>query len=298
MAAAAPRLGLSDSVDAMSGTITLAATPIGNLADISSRVTELLRSAPLIAAEDTRRTQQLLSALGISAQGKLTAYHEHNEATKTAQLLEQVAAGTDLLMITDAGMPAVSDPGYRLVQAAIAAEIPVTCAPGPSAPLVALTLSGLPTDRFCFEGFLPRKPGARQQRLRQLAAEERTQVFFEAPHRLEQVLEAMSEAFGPQRRAAVCRELTKMYEQIRRGSLAELLQQQRSEPARGEIVIVVEGAADAEVDVQTLAQQAAQAHRGGERLKTAAAALAKQHGQSTREIYQAALDFMAESENS
>ncbi len=282
----------------MSGTITLAATPIGNLADISTRVRELLRTAPLIAAEDTRRTQQLLSALGISAEGKLTAYHEHNEAAKTATLLEQVAAGTDLLMITDAGMPAVSDPGYRLVQAAIAADIPVTCAPGPSAPLVALTLSGLPTDRFCFEGFLPRKTGAREQRLRELATEERTQIFFEAPHRLEQVLAAMSEVFGPQRRAAVCRELTKMYEEIRRGSLAELVAQQQVDPARGEIVLVVEGATPDVPDVAALAQEALTAHRAGERLKTAAAAVAKLHGQSTREIYQAALDLMAESENS
>ena len=281
----------------MSGTITLAATPIGNLADISTRVVELLRTAPLIAAEDTRRTQQLLSALGISAEGKLTAYHEHNEAAKTDQLLEQVAAGTDLLMITDAGMPAVSDPGYRLVQAAIAADIPVTCAPGPSAPLVALTLSGLPTDRFCFEGFLPRKPGARNQRLQQLATEERTQIFFEAPHRLEQVLMAMAEVLGSNRQAAVCRELTKMYEEIRRGSIAELLAQQRTDPARGEIVIVVAGAEPTVVDVATLAAQAVAEHRNGERLKTAAAALAKRHGQSTREIYQAALDLMAKSEN-
>ncbi|MFC0582043.1 16S rRNA (cytidine(1402)-2'-O)-methyltransferase [Micrococcoides hystricis] len=278
----------------MSGTITLAATPIGNLSDISSRVLELLQHSPLIAAEDTRRTQQLLNALGVTAAGKLTAYHEHNEAAKTAELLAAVEAGTDLLVVTDAGMPAVSDPGYRLVQAAIAADIPVTCAPGPSAPLVALTLSGLPTDRFCFEGFLPRKAGARAQRLQELADEQRTQVFFEAPHRLSAFLEAVSEAFGSDRQAAVCRELTKKFEQIRRGTLAELIAEQETDPARGEIVIVVAGAEPQTVDLDTLAAQAVEQHRGGERLKTAAAALAKAHGHSTRQIYQTALDLMAE----
>ncbi len=178
------------------GRIVLAATPIGNVGDASARLVELLTTADIVAAEDTRRLHRLVQNLGVTVGGRVISYHEHNEAAKTAELLDQVRAGKTIVMVTDAGMPSVSDPGFRLVEGAVAAGLTVTAVPGPSAVLTALALSGLPTDRFCFEGFLPRKAGERASRLADLDAERRTMVFFEAPHRLEPMLRALRERFG------------------------------------------------------------------------------------------------------
>ncbi|MDK1317367.1 MULTISPECIES: 16S rRNA (cytidine(1402)-2'-O)-methyltransferase [unclassified Arthrobacter] len=282
--------GNADKGGAGSGQIVLAATPIGNMGDATNRLIGLLESADIIAAEDTRRLHRLVSALGITTRGRIISYHEHNEATRTADLLEMVRSGSTLLMVTDAGMPAVSDPGFRLVEAAAAEGLTVTAAPGPSAVLTALALSGLPTDRFCFEGFLPRKPGERSTRLAQLAGEQRTMVFFEAPHRLEPMLRALDAAFGSDRRAAIARELTKLHEQVLRGPLRELLEWAEAGDVRGEIAVVVEGAPDA-------APEQAADHVGavnglveqGIRLKDAVAAVAEDARISKRELYSAVL---------
>ena len=218
------------------------------MAITGARLVELLQTADIVAAEDTRRLHKLLHALGITASGKIISYHEHNEATRTAELLELIRGGKTLIMVTDAGMPAVSDPGFRLVEAAVEDGVVVTAIPGPSAVLTALALSGLPTDRFTFEGFLPRKAGERSARLSDLADEKRTMVFFEAPHRLEPMLRALDTSFGPDRRVAVCRELTKLHEEVLRGPVRELLEWAESSEVRGEIAVVVAGAPDAEPD--------------------------------------------------
>jgi 16S rRNA (cytidine1402-2'-O)-methyltransferase len=267
--------------------IILAATPIGNLGDASARLREALESTRLVASEDTRVTQRLLAGLGIANRPRLIALHEHNERQKAGEVVE-LARDEDLVVLTDAGMPTVSDPGFPLVQAAIAAGVDVTVIPGPSAVVTALAVSGLPTDRFTFEGFLPRKPGERQRRLAELAGDRRTLVFFEAPTRLAASLEALAEAFGAERPAAVCRELTKLHEEVRRGSLAELAAW-AAEGVRGEICLVV-GGADAEATdpdaalarVQTLAAS-------GTRLKDAASLVAAETGLSRRDLYERAL---------
>lgn len=272
------------------GRIVLAATPIGNVGDASSRLVELLQTAHIIAAEDTRRLHRLVHALGIETTGRVISYHEHNEATKTADLIELVQAGKTILMVSDAGMPAVSDPGFRLVEAAVAAGLFVTAVPGPSAVLTALALSGLPTDRFCFEGFLPRKAGERSSRLAELDGERRTMVFFEAPHRLEAMLRALHERFGGERRIAVCRELTKTYEEVLRGTVHELLEWAEKNEVRGEIAVVVEGAPEKapgapEDHVAAVNELVAQ----GIRLKEAVAAVAEEARVSKRELYSAVL---------
>lgn len=272
------------------GRIVLAATPIGNTGDASARLVELLGTADVVAAEDTRRLHRLVQSLGITVGGRVISYHEHNEATRTAELLDQVRAGSTLVMVTDAGMPSVSDPGFRLVEGAIAAGLTVTAVPGPSAVLTALALSGLPTDRFCFEGFLPRKAGERASRLADLATERRTMVFFEAPHRLEAMLRALRERFGPDRPVAVCRELTKTYEEVLRGTLDELLQWAETNEVRGEIAVVLGGAAEQtagtpEDHVAAVNELVSQ----GVRLKEAVAAVAEDVRVSKRELYSAVL---------
>ena len=272
------------------GRIVLAATPIGNTGEASARLVELLGTADIVAAEDTRRLHRLVQSLGVTVAGRVISYHEHNEATKTAELLDQVRAGKTLVMVTDAGMPSVSDPGFRLVEGAVSAGLTVTAVPGPSAVLTALALSGLPTDRFCFEGFLPRKTGERASRLADLAQERRTMVFFEAPHRLEAMLRALRERFGPERRVAVCRELTKTYEEVIRGSLGELLQWAESTEVRGEIAVVLAGAPEQaagtpEDHVAAVNELVAQ----GIRLKEAVAAVAEDVRVSKRELYSAVL---------
>ncbi|UZX05352.1 16S rRNA (cytidine(1402)-2'-O)-methyltransferase [Arthrobacter sp. CDRTa11] len=272
------------------GRVVLAATPIGNTGDASARLIGLLATADIVAAEDTRRLHRLVQSLGVTVGGRIISYHEHNEATKTAELLDQVKAGKTLVMVTDAGMPSVSDPGFRLVEGAVAAGLTVTAIPGPSAVLTALALSGLPTDRFCFEGFLPRKAGERATRLADLAAEQRTMVFFEAPHRLESMLRALRERFGSDRRIAVCRELTKTYEEVIRGSVGELLLWAEGNEVRGEIAVVLAGAPDqAPGTPEDYVEAVNELVARGIRLKEAVAAVAEDVRVSKRELYSAVL---------
>ncbi|MDO5079910.1 16S rRNA (cytidine(1402)-2'-O)-methyltransferase [Buchananella hordeovulneris] len=268
------------------GTIALAATPIGDARDASARLVTALGQADIIAAEDTRRTRDLARRLEITLTGKVTAFHEHNEQAKTPVLLEQARAGARVLLVTDAGMPSVSDPGYRLVAAAAAAGIGVRVLPGPSAALTALAISGLASDRFCFEGFLPRKEGERSRRLASLAGEERTMIFFEAPHRTAAALAALAQAFGEQRRAVVCRELTKTYEEVVRGELAELVAW-AADGVKGEVSIVVAGAQPQAVAAASLVERVEELVAGGARLGDAAATVAADTGVAKRELYAA-----------
>lgn len=267
--------------------IILAATPIGNLGDVSRRLVEALEQATVIAAEDTRTTQRLLAALGIANRPRLIALHEHNERERAAEVVGLARDG-DVLVLSDAGMPAVSDPGYVLVAAAAAAGVEVTALPGPSAVLTALAVSGLPTDRFSFEGFLPRKVGERRSALADLANEPRTMVFFEAPTRLAATLSEMAFVFGAGRKAAVCRELTKLHEQTVRGPLAELAAWADA-GVRGEVVIVVAGAPARAVALPDAVTQVLELVRAGTRLKDAASEVSAHTGHSSRELYQAAL---------
>lgn len=273
----------------MTGTLVLAGTPIGDVADAPPRLARELAEADIVAAEDTRRLRRLTQALGVRPAGRVVSYFEGNEAARTPELADALASGARVLLVTDAGMPSVSDPGYRLVAAAVERGVGVTAVPGPSAVLTALAVSGLPVDRFCFEGFLPRKRGERQARLREAADERRTLVYFESPHRLEAALEAMAEVFGSGRRAAVCRELTKTYEEVRRGTLGELAGW-AADGVRGEITVVVEGAAETggqELDAAELARRVAVREEAGERRKEAIAAVAQQAGVPKREVFDA-----------
>ncbi|UNK71890.1 16S rRNA (cytidine(1402)-2'-O)-methyltransferase [Microbacterium sp. H1-D42] len=267
--------------------IILAATPIGNLGDASRRLIEVLENAEIVAAEDTRTTQRLLKALQIENRPRLIALHDHNEKHKAAELAA-LAAEQDVVVVSDAGMPAVSDPGYGVVAAAIEAGVTVTAIPGPSAVLMALAISGMPTDRFTFEGFLPRKPGERRQELRMLASEPRTMIFFESPSRLASSLADMGGAFGAERRIAVCRELTKLYEEVRRGTADELVAW-AEQGVKGEIVVVVEGAAPVSVSAEDALAQVQALVASGTRLKDATAEVAAATGLSSRDLYQAAL---------
>ena len=267
--------------------IILAATPIGNLGDASRRLVEVLENARVVAAEDTRTTQRLLQALKIENRPRLIALHDHNEKHKAAELAA-LAADEDVVVVSDAGMPAVSDPGYGLVAEAVAQGVTVTAIPGPSAVIMALAISGLPTDRFTFEGFLPRKPGERRSALRAVAAEPRTLIFFESPSRLASTLADMGGAFGDERRIAVCRELTKLYEEVRRGTASELASW-AERGVKGEIVIVVEGAAPIEASAEDAGAQVQALVDSGMRLKDACAEVAAATGLSSRDLYQQAL---------
>ncbi len=268
----------------------LAATPIGNTEDASARLRRLLAEADVVAAEDTRRLRDLARRLGVEIGGRVLSFHEHNEVERSAEVLAVVAGGGTVVVVTDAGMPAVSDPGFRVVGAAVAAGLPVTAAPGPSAVLTALALSGLPTDRFCFEGFPPRKPGERARAFELLADERRTMVFFEAPHRLDDTLAAMAVAFGDDRPAAVCRELTKTYEEIVRGPLSTLAEWASADQVRGEIVVVVGGAVKAvELSTADLVAEVLSRTDAGDRLKDAVAEVAAAAGVPKRDLYAAAL---------
>jgi 16S rRNA (cytidine1402-2'-O)-methyltransferase len=274
------------------GMLILAATPIGQVADASGRLADALVSADVVAAEDTRRLKRLASDLGVEIAGRIVSYFEGNEERRTPELAALLADGQTVVLVTDAGMPSVSDPGYRLVVAAIAAEVAVTAIPGPSAVLTALAVSGLPVDRFCFEGFLPRKAGERATALTELAQERRTMVFFESPHRTETSLRAMAEVFGKDRPAAVCRELTKTYEEVARGGLAELVEWAAGQEhgIRGEVTIVVGGSVAAARshtadDLRTLV-----AARQGEGLsrKDAIEQVAGETGTRKKDVYDAA----------
>ncbi|MFI1314797.1 16S rRNA (cytidine(1402)-2'-O)-methyltransferase [Streptomyces albidoflavus] len=271
------------------GTLVLAGTPIGDTADAPPRLAAELERADVIAAEDTRRLRRLTQALGVHTTGRVVSYFEGNESARTPELVEELAQGARVLLVTDAGMPSVSDPGYRLVAAAVERGLRITAVPGPSAVLTALALSGLPVDRFCFEGFLPRKAGERLGRLREVADERRTLVYFEAPHRLAATLEAMAEVFGADRRAAVCRELTKTYEEVRRDGLGELAAW-AVEGVRGEITIVVEGAPEAgpaDLDDAELVRRVRDREEAGERRKEAIAAVAAEAGLPKRQVFDA-----------
>ncbi|MFE4023449.1 16S rRNA (cytidine(1402)-2'-O)-methyltransferase [Streptomyces sp. NPDC059101] len=324
----------------MTGTLVLAGTPIGDVADAPPRVAAELAAADVIAAEDTRRRRRrapapegprplirqtpprspppppppifcgvwwarfclydtaaedtrrlrrLTQARDVQPAGRVVSYFEGNEAARTPELADALSGGARVLLVTDAGMPSVSDPGYRLVAAAVERGIKVTAVPGPSAVLTALAVSGLPVDRFCFEGFLPRKAGERLSRLRESAGERRTLVYFEAPHRLDDTLAAMAEVFGADRRAAVCRELTKTYEEVRRGGLGELAAW-AAEGVRGEITVVVEGAPEtgpAELDAAELVRRVRVREEAGERRKEAIAAVAADAGLPKREVFDA-----------
>ena len=271
------------------GVLVLAATPIGRADDAPPRLTAELTGADLIAAEDTRRLARLAADLGVDVKGRVTSYFEGNEAARTPGLVDRLLAGDRVVLVTDAGMPSVSDPGYRLVAAAVEAGVRVTAVPGPSAVLTALAVSGLPVDRFCFEGFLPRKAGERARRLAGLAGEERTLVFFEAPHRTAATLSAMAEAFGPDRAAAVCRELTKTHEEVRRGGLAELAER-AGEGVRGEVTVVVAGAvatATVAADPDSLRTAVALEEDAGTSRKDAIRAVAGLAGVPKRVVYDA-----------
>ncbi|MFD4326559.1 16S rRNA (cytidine(1402)-2'-O)-methyltransferase [Nocardioides sp. NPDC058538] len=275
-------------VDPNDGVLVLAATPIGRIEDAPPRLASELATADVIAAEDTRRLRRLTTDLGVEIKGRIVSYFEGNETARTPTLLAELLDGNRVLLVTDAGMPSVSDPGYRLVAAAVEKDVRVTAVPGPSAVLTALAVSGLPVDRFCFEGFLPRKAGERSRRLASLAKEERTMVFFEAPHRTQAALEAMRDAFGDARAAAVCRELTKTHEEVRRGGLAELVDW-AGDGVRGEVTIVVTGAdPSAEIGNDPDSLRAAVAdlqEADGLTKKEAIAEAAKRAGVPKREVY-------------
>jgi len=269
------------------GVLVLAATPIGRVADAPPRLAEELANADVVAAEDTRRLKRLTTDLGVTVTGRVVSYFEGNESARTPLLLESLLNGERVLLVTDAGMPSVSDPGYRLVVAAVEHDVPVTAVPGPSAVLTALAVSGLPVDRFCFEGFLPRKAGERRRRLDALATEERTMVFFEAPHRTEVALAAMAEVLGADRPAAVCRELTKIHEEVRRGPLADLVAW-AGEGVRGEVTIVVQGAtptAEVADDPDSLLAAVAALEAAGTTRKDAVVEVARRAGVPKRNVY-------------
>lgn len=273
--------------------LILAGTPIGRADDASARLAPALESADVVAAEDTRRLRRLSADLGIEVSARVVSYFEGNEERRTGELMEELRAGRTVVLVTDAGMPSVSDPGYRLVAAAVAEDLPVTAIPGPSAVLTALAVSGLPVDRFSFEGFLPRKPGERSRFLGELAGERRTMVFFESPHRTLATLQAMAETFGTDRSAALCRELTKTYEQVVRLPLAELVAwvDEQEHGVRGEVTLVVEGASPpqpAELDESALADLVRAAEATGLSRKDAITQVAERTGVRRKLVYAAA----------
>ncbi|MEX2394292.1 MAG: 16S rRNA (cytidine(1402)-2'-O)-methyltransferase [Actinomycetota bacterium] len=271
----------------MSGRLFVVATPIGNLADITLRAIRVLSDVDVIAAEDTRTTKKLLAQHAIST--PLVSYHEHNETVRTPELLQRLEAGESVAVVSEAGTPSISDPGYKLVDAAIAAGIAVEPVPGPSAVLAALVVSGLPSDAFAFDGFLPRRAGERRRRLEELRSERRTLIVFEAPHRVDSCLVDMLDVLGD-RRAALCRELTKLHEEVRRGTLSELVTSLQRTPARGEIVIVVEGAKDEPGDIDAAVAEVLEIVGGGGSVREATRTVAEQRGVPRRALYDRVLE--------
>lgn len=270
------------------GRLVLLGAPLGNPADASARFREVLGTADVVAAEDTRRLTRLARDLDVTVPGRIVSYFEGNEERRTPELVDVLAAGYLVALVTDGGMPSVSDPGYRLVRAALDAGVPVTAAPGPSAVTTALALSGLPSDRFCFEGFLPRTPAARRSRLRALAGEQRTLVLFEAPHRIAGALADLAAAFGPDRPAALCRELTKTYEEVVRRPLGDLARWAAEEEPRGEITLVVGGApevAPERPDDDTLRAAVAAREAAGLTRRDAITEVATEFGLRRRDVY-------------
>jgi 16S rRNA (cytidine1402-2'-O)-methyltransferase len=273
------------------GCIVLLGAPLGNPADASGRLRSMLASADVVAAEDTRRLARLARDLDVTISGRIVSYFEGNEDRRTPSLVEAAKAGQTVALVTDGGMPSVSDPGYRLVAAAYEAGVPVTAVPGPSAVTTALAVSGLPCDRFCFEGFPPRRTAARRARLAALAGEPRTLVFFEAPHRVAATLADLAAAFGGDRPAALCRELTKPYQEIRRGGLGELAGWAGEGQPRGEITLVVGGApAPPAPDEQALRAAVAASEAAGASHRDAVAAVAKEYGVRRSDLYGLTVD--------
>ncbi|HEY0500014.1 MAG TPA: 16S rRNA (cytidine(1402)-2'-O)-methyltransferase [Kutzneria sp.] len=269
------------------GRLLLAATPLGNLGDATRRLVDALATADLVAAEDTRKLRSLASALGVKPTGKVVSFYDAVETARLPGLVKAVASGQTVLLVTDAGMPSVSDPGYRLVAACVAEDLPITCLPGPSAPVTALALSGVPVDRFCFDGFPPRKPGERRKWLATLATETRACVFFESPHRVAATLADAVEVLGGDRRGAVCRQLTKSDEQVERGTLAELAEWAAG-GVGGEVTVVFAGAEPAVVDVTDVAglvPAVQQRVAAGQRLKDVVAEVAAGAGVSKKALY-------------
>lgn len=295
--AEAPEVGTTDIAVASEegGVLILGGTPIGNLADASDRLRSALATADLIAVEDTRKLRTLASGLGVRTRGRVIVNHDHNEEERSETIVQAVQDGQRVLLLSDAGMPTISDPGYVAAAAVAEADLPVTVVPGPSAALTALALSGLPTGRFTFEGFLARKGSERTRRLVSLAGEERTMIFYESPHRTAATLADFVQTFGANRRGTVSRELTKLHEEVRRGTLAELAEWAESERVRGEIVIIVEGTQAPETpQAQDVVQLVLDRVADGERLKSACAAVAAETGTSKRDLYEAALAARSE----
>lgn len=277
--------------------LLLGATPIGNLGDASARLVAALAHAQVIACEDTRNTRALAAHLGVQARGRFVAFHEHNEDALAAQLLEQVRRGTRVLVVSDAGMPLISDPGYRLVTLAAQAGVGFSVLPGPSAPLTALALSGLPTDSFSFLGFVPRRTGARREFLARAGALPQTLIFFESPHRVTETLQVMADLWGAARRVAVCRELTKLHEEAVRGPLGEVAQTLRERgEVRGEIVIIAQGgpahpaAAGNGASLANAAAKMKELTDLGVRTKDASKLLSRWFGVSAKALYESALE--------
>lgn len=278
---------MSESWRMPPGTLVLAGTPLGNRGDATDRLRGALGTADIIAAEDTRRTRRLAADLGVPLTARVVSYYDQVEAERAPELVRALQAGESVLVVSDAGMPSVSDPGYRVVDAAVRAGLPVTCLPGPSAVTVALALSGLPSDRFCFEGFAPRKPGERARLLTELATERRTVVMFEAPHRIAATLDACVEALGADRRAAVCRELTKTYEEVKRGTLDELASWAK-DGVRGEITLVISGAPQQrDLTAEELKAMVRREVEAGSSKKDAVALVASATGTPKRTVFDA-----------
>ena len=273
----------------MSGVLLLAATPLGDPDDASARLRHALATADVVAAEDTRRLSRLAGALEVKVAGTVVSFYEDVERARIPRLVEAVRGGATVLVVTDAGMPVVSDPGYRLVAACVAEGLTVRCLPGPSAVLAALAVSGLPTDRFCFEGFAPRPDGKRRSWFATLATEQRTTVFFESPRRLASLLGVAVDVLGPERAAAVCRELTKTHEEVVRGGLGELAAWAAERDVLGEVTVVLGGAVLVAPEPDDLAGEVLALVAGGQRLKDAARAVATERGVSTKTLYEAAL---------
>lgn len=266
--------------------LILAGTPIGNLGDASARLIDTLRAADIVACEDTRTTARLLQLLEVDARPKLIALHEHNEH-EAADEIARLASEQTVVLVSDAGMPAISDPGFRVVRACADAGVDVTSVPGPSAVITALAVAGLPTDRFAFDGFVPRKQGERAKLIQQLSTESRTTVLYESPHRLAATLTDFAAAW-PERAIVVCRELTKLHEEVRRGTCAELARW-AADGVRGEIVVVLAGAEAEEMPLEDAVAQVLELAQTGLRLKDAAAEVAERTGLRKRELYEAAL---------
>lgn len=276
----------------MPGKLVLCATPIGNLDDLSPRVAQALESADVLACEDTRRTRKLLTHLGI-ATPSLVVYSEATERRRARELVEVIAKGRTVVLVSDAGMPGLSDPGFRLVAACVERGLLIEIVPGPNAALSALAISGLPPGRFVFEGFLPRRSSERRRHIQDLLHEPRTLVFYESPHRIEQCLSDLAEVLGGERRAALARELTKMHEEVRRGILDELLDSVRTDPVRGEIVVVVGGAPQGEasdVDPTDLAERARKLMAEGVSRSEALQTVARTMGVPKRRVFDALLE--------